>query len=415
MRSIGTDLPLIQTAMPGPQSRAWIDRLAARECPAITARRARRASEIGAVDTDPIVWESAIGSNVFDVDSNRLVDLTAGFGVMAVGHQNPAVVVAVQAQAARLMHAMGDAFPDPQRIALMEALCERTGMDRVILGTSGSDAVEGAIKTCIVATGRRTIVSFTGGYHGLASGSLAVLGYQPGAMRDPFASILGQHHQLATWGGELPDLSRVAGVIVEPIQGRGGMREPPAGWMERLHQKARLQGCLIVHDEVFSGGGRTGAFLATPLKPDLLCLGKAIGGGLPVSACLGTAKVMDSWRLSAGAAVHTQTFLGHPLGCAAALAALPELDRLAEGVPAKEERLRRGLSALSGVRAISGRGLMLAIHVDESLRTMRELLGRGYLTLPCGERAEALGITPPLCITDEQLDGFVLALGEILS
>ena len=410
----GSSLPAVVTAIPGPASRAWVDRLAARECPAITARRARRALQIGAADTDPLVWAEALGANVRDADGNVFVDLTAGFGVAAVGHRNPRVVEAVAAQSGQLLHAMGDAFPDPRRIELMEALAARTGMDRVILGTSGSDAVDAAVKTAVVATGRSRLVAFEGGYHGLAFGPLAALGYLRHTMREPFAGLLGTHVSWAPFGGPLPDLEGVAAVLVEPIQGRGGMRAPPSGWLAALHERAHAAGALVIHDEIYSGCGRTGRFLAAEVAPDLLCLGKALGGGFPVSACLGTAAAMDAWQASTGAAIHTQTFLGHPVGCAAALAALEELDRLAPTVAELGASLAAALRAVAGVSAVSGAGLMLGVHVPNALQVTHDLLDRGYLVLPCGERADALGITPPYCLTAEQAGGFVEALREVL-
>ena len=410
----GADLPRVTTTLPGPSSRGWVDRLAARECPAITARRARRAAQIGAADTDPIVWAEAIGANVMDADGNVFVDLTAGFGVCAVGHRNPRVVAAVHGQVETLIHAMGDAFPDPRRIELMEALAARTGMDRVILGTSGSDTIDAAVKTAVVATGRSRILAFDGGYHGLAFGPLASLGYLRSMMRAPFAGLLGTHVEWAPSGGELPDLSGFAAVLVEPIQGRGGMRVPPAGWLARLHERARAAGALVIHDEVYSGCGRTGTFLATDLRPDLLCLGKALGGGFPVSACLGTAAAMDAWGASTGAAIHTQTFLGHPVGCAAALAALPEIDWMLADVVKRGEQLAESLRAVPGVTAVTGAGMMLGVHVADSLAVTKGLLDRGYLVLPCGEHAEALGLTPPYVLTEAQASGFVRALDEVL-
>lgn len=156
----GDLLPALRTAVPGPLSEAWVDRLAARECPAITARRGRRAAALGAAKDDPIVWAEAHGANVIDVDGNVFVDMTAGFGVAGVGHGHPAVVAAMQHQAGRLLHAMGDAFPDPSRIRLLEALTAATGLDRVILGSSGSDAVEAAVKTARMATGRDRVLAF---------------------------------------------------------------------------------------------------------------------------------------------------------------------------------------------------------------------------------------------------------------
>ncbi len=415
---LGDALPSLRTAAPGPQSHAWVDRLAVRECPAITARRARRAMQIGAADTDPIVWAEAVGSNVVDVDGNVFVDLTAGFGVAAVGHRNAAVVAAAKAQCDVLVHAMGDAFPDRRRIELMEALSARTGMDRVILGTSGSDAIDAAVKTAVIATGRHRIVAFDGGYHGLAFGPLASLGYLRGTMRQPFEKLLGGHVSWSRFGGPLPvvaALHDVAAVLVEPIQGRGGMRIAPAGWLEGLHDAAKAAGALVIHDEIYSGCGRTGPFLASNLRPDLLCLGKALGGGFPLSACLGTAHAMDAWGASTGAAIHTQTFLGHPVGCAAALAALGELDRLGPAGAARGERLAARLREVRGVSSVSGRGMMLGVHVPNPLQATHDLLDRGFIVLPAGERGEVLGLTPPYVLTDAQADAFVAALADVLA
>jgi 4-aminobutyrate aminotransferase/(S)-3-amino-2-methylpropionate transaminase len=413
----GDELPQLRTAVPGPASRAWVDRLARHECPAITARRARRAVSIGAADTDPIVWDEAVGANVRDADGNVFVDLCAGFGVASVGHRHPAVVAAGQAQLGRLPHAMGDAFPDLRRIELLERLCAVTGMDRVIFGSSGSDAVEAALKTARIATGRGRVLAFTGGYHGLAAASLAAIGYHVEAFRGPFADMLGHHVDHAPYGGDWPDLAPYAAVLVEPIQGRGGMREPPSGWLERLHTAARAAGALVIHDEIYSGLGRSGRLLAAgDLRPDLLCLGKALGGGFPISACLGTSRAMDAWGASTGEAIHTQTFLGNPVGCAMALAVLDVVEREQIVARAASEGawFSAALAEVPGVRAITGRGLMLGVHLDDSLGVTRKMLDRGYIVLPCGERAEALGLTPPLTIARAQLEGAVAALAECL-
>ncbi len=387
-----------------------MDRLALRECPAITSRRSRRAASLGLADADPIVWAEALGANVKDVDGNVFVDLTAGFGVASAGHRNPTIVSAGQRQLATLPHAMGDAFADPRRIELMERLCDITGMERVILGSSGSDAVEAAIKSAIIATRRTRILSFSGGYHGLASAPLAALGYQRAPFRAPFAAMLGAHADLTEFGGELPDLRQMACVIVEPVQGRGGMREPPAGWLLNLHAKARDAGCLVVHDEIFSGLGRTGGWLASELRPDLLCVGKALGGGFPISACLGTASVMDAWGASTGQAIHTQTFLGNPVGCAMALASLRVLGGLLQKAREDGEWLRGELDRLPGVRRVTGRGLMVGAVVDDSLGRCRRMLDRGYIALPAGENAEVVAFTPPLTITRDQLAGAIEAM-----
>jgi len=413
--SDGRDTPKLITEVPGPSSRAWIDRLADRECPAITARRARRASALGAVDDDPIVWAEAVGSNVLDVDGNRYVDLTAGFGVASVGHRNPAVVAAATAQLNTLPHVMGDAYPDTQRIRLLEILAEKTGLDRAILGSSGSDGVEAALKTGRIMSGRSSVLSFSAGYHGLSYGALAVAGYHGDAFRGPFADQLGDHVQQAIYGGAIPDLTNIGTVIVEPIQGRGGIRVPPAGWLQSLADACRAAGAVLVFDEVYTGFGRTGdwfAFQHEDVRPDVLVLGKGMAAGFPISAAVGTAEAMDAWGASKGEALHTQTFLGNPVGCAMALAAIAELENVIPTVNSKSRWLR-GLLEERG-HTVRGRGLMLGIELDDTLAISREMLRRGFIILPAGEHAEVLGVTPPLTITETQLMSFLDTLDAVL-
>jgi len=410
---LGTTLPHLKTALPGPRSQALIDRLAQRECPAITARRARRASELGHEQDDPVVWARARGANVEDVDGNVFVDLTAGFGVATVGHGHPAVRAAAQAQSEVLLHAMGDAFPDPRRIELLELLAARTGLDRGIFGSSGSDAVEAALKTARLASGRTGVLAFEGGYHGLSYGALAATDYKSTAFRAPFVAQLGEHVRHAPFGGEIPDLRDVGAVLVEPIQGRGGIRVPPPGWLAELVSRARMVGAVVIFDEIYTGFGRTGGwfrFQTEGVRPDLLCLGKGMAGGFPISVCMGTAEVMDAWGASRGEALHTQTFLGNPVGCAMSLACIGALEPLIPTVSAVGGGLRASLESRGFT--VRGAGLMLGVEVADSLALSRALLHQGYLALPAGLEAEVLALTPPLGITQGQLDGFLAAFDE---
>ena len=415
---LGEQLPTLRTALPGPTSQSWIDRLAQRECPAITARRARRAAALGAASDDPIVWAEAVGANVVDVDGNVLVDLTAGFGVASVGHRHPAVVAAGQAQLGRLVHAMGDAFPDPQRIRLLERLAALTGMERTILGSSGSDAVEAALKTARMATGRDRVVAFSASYHGLSYGVLAATGYKRASFQAPFAGQLGSHVHHAPFGGPLPDLSGVGAVVVEPIQGRGGVRVPPPDWLAGLLDAAHAAGAVVIFDEIYTGFGRTGrwfAFQDTALegrRPDIVCVGKGMAGGYPISACVGTAAVMDAWGASRGEAIHTQTFLGNPVGCAMALAAIGVVEDVLPTVSETGAWLRAALGARG--LSVRGAGLLLGIELDDSLAVSRALMAQGYIALPAGEAAEVLALTPPLTVTRRQLEGFLAALDAAL-
>lgn len=413
----GEELPTLLTAIPGPASQAWVDRLAAVECPAITARRARRASALGVAKDDPIVWDEAVGANIRDVDGNVFVDLTAGFGVAGAGHRDPGVVAAGQAQLGRLVHAMGDAFPDPNRVRLMERLCQMSGMDRVILGSSGSDAVEAALKTARLASGRDGVLAFEGSYHGLSYGALAVLGYKGADFRGPFQGQLGGHVRQAPYGGALPeieDLKEVGAVIVEPVQGRGGVRVAPPDWLAELARRAREAGALLIFDEIYTGFGRTGRRFAmehSGVRPDLMAVGKSLAGGFPISACLGTAAAMDAWGASKGEALHTQTFLGQPVGCAMALAALDALERALPEVEPKGAWLRAELER-RGLET-RGLGLLLGARAPAPYALCVALLQRGYLILPAGEHDPVLAITPPLTITREQLGGFLDALDQV--
>ena len=197
-----SELPQLITDVPGPNSQALISRLALHECPAITARRARRADALGAASTDPIVWASAQGMLVTDVDGNVFLDCTSGFGVATLGHAHPVVCAAAAQQLERpLLHAMGDAFADTSRIELLELLTSfLPSLPKGILGCSGADAVQAALKTAVLATGRTGVLAFGGGYHGLAHGALAVSAYHNDSFREPFAPQLGAHATFSPFG-----------------------------------------------------------------------------------------------------------------------------------------------------------------------------------------------------------------------
>lgn len=417
----GRSLPHLRTPIPGPRSRERVDVLARHECPAVTARRARRAATLGVADDDPIVWDEAVGANVRDVDGNVFVDLTSGFGVALVGHRHPAVVAAAAEQAGRLVHAMGDAWPDRARVALLERLAAIAPGDLEVslLGLSGSDAVDAAVKTAVLATGRPGVVAFDRAYHGLALGVLGLQAYKP-SFSDPFRAVTHPSVTHLPWGCPVEHLDAVLDdsvglVLLEPIQGRGGVHEAPEGWLGAVADRARAHGCLVAFDEVQTGLGRTGDWFAGPAEgviPDLLCVGKALGGGYPISACIGTRAVMDAWGASTGEALHTQTFLGHPVGCAAALAVLDLLEGgLLETVRACSEHLRGNLEA-RGLR-VRGRGLLLAVDTGRpALAVSRALLRRGYLVLPADDRA--LTLCPPACLTADQARAFVDALCAVV-
>jgi len=413
------------TDVPGPRSRALAARLARIESRNVTCL----------APEPPIFWERAAGSNVWDVDGNRFVDLGAGFGVANVGHAHPRVVAAVQEQSERLLHAMGDVHPAAVKVELLErlaALFPGGGPARATLGSSGSDAVEIALKTAALATGRAGVVAFEGAYHGLSLGALDATSRRE--FREPFAARLPGTTVFARFG-DADDVLRAArsapveigAVLVEPIQGRGGERIPPPGFLAALRALCDRHGWLLIADEVYTGFGRTGRWFACErenVAPDLLCVAKGLAGGMPISACVGRATVMDAWPASTGEALHTQTFLGHPPGCAAALASIAVLEEEKLVARAEElgaialERLRGRLATQPGIADVRGVGLLLAIEcrsgeiaLGACLRALRD----GVIAIPSGERGEVIAVTPPLTIEREILELALDRLADALA
>lgn len=405
--------PALVCEVPGPVSRALAARLARVESRNVTA-----------LDPVPIFWERARHANLWDVDGNRYVDLTAAFGVANVGHAHPDVVHAVAHQAELLLHGMGDVHPARVKVELLEKLASiyPRGGDadeapevRGVLSSSGSDAVETAIKTAMLATGRAGIIAFEGAYHGLSFGALDCTWRDD--FKQPFTARLPGATRFARYG-DLDDVRRVASlpgeaigaVLVEPIQGRGGERVPPEGFLTGLRTLCDERGWLLVADEIYTGLGRTGARFACDhegVVPDLLCIGKGLASGMPLSACLGLARCFDAWPRSTGEALHTQTFLGHPASCAAALASLAVSERWALPERAKIvgetviERLRQGLAGAEAVAEIRGRGLMIGIECvrpEIAHVAAQMMLERGHVLLPSGPGGRVLSLTPPLSI-----------------
>ena len=393
-------------------------------------------------DDFPVFWSEARGANVRDLDGNVYLDLTGAFGVVGAGHAHPKVVEAIRLQAGKLIHGMGDVHPSALKVILLERLCELAPWKeaRGILASAGSEAVEIALKTAHLATGRGGVIAFEGAYHGLTLGALSTTARKD--FRDPFLVRLPEAVSFVPFpdprlDGEeeharcLAALDRAiasaeeagrppGAIIVEPIQGRAGVRVPPPGFLTAVRDRARRAGALLIFDEVFTGLGRTGSIFALEAEnvvPDLLCLGKALGGGLPLSCCMGPLDVMEAWPMSEGEALHTSTFLGHPLSCAASLAFLEILEE--EDLPGRArregDRFRSRLSsALEGCpnsTQVRGRGLFVGLEPDAAhagsyagVRTAKALLQEGAMVLPAGAQGEVVEITPPLAISRDQLD-----------
>jgi 4-aminobutyrate aminotransferase-like enzyme len=408
----------IITSVPGPQSLALARRLAAVEPAGVTYLGPEM----------PVFWDSASGAIVTDVDGNRYLDLTSAFGVAATGHTNDDVAAAIAAQAQRLIHGMGDVHPTALRTELLEALAALAPGDlqKCYLTTSGSDAVEFALKTALLASGRSRFIAYRGAYHGLSLGALEVAGIAK--FRDPFAPLIADRATFIAYPGARAavataiaalrsalDADPDAGaVVLEPIQGRGGVIVPPSGFLSAVRALCDERGLVLVLDEIYTGFGRTGTMFACDREavvPDLLCVGKALGGGMPIAATIGTARVMDAWPKSTGEALHTSTFLGNPLACAAALANLNQIAQtnLVAQVEARAGALgaRLGrMGSLPGVVDVRGRGFLWGVEFADPSRANAVVvrgLQLGVILLQSGPTGTSITIAPPLTIAEEQL------------
>ena len=457
----------------------------------LCAYESRNVTFLAADGSWPIVWERASGVHVWDANGKKYLDLTAAFGVAATGHANPRVVKAGQEQMAKLLHAMGDVHPHALKAQLARELSritfERwsTSADgrrrrastspitnrpsltgKTIFCNSGFEAVEAALKTALLATGKAGVIAFEGAYHGLGYGALNAT--HRAHFRAPFRSQLrgfghfvpfptaGQASRLTrlqTAAAErdrrdaCPTLEliesqmkrrfrreKIGAVLVEPVQVRGGINIPPPGFLPMLRRLCDEHRALLILDEIYTGFGRTGRWFACEhagTVPDVICLGKALTGGFPLSACVGRAELMDAaWPPSSGEAIHTSTFLGHPVGCVMALAQIKEI-KARKLVQRSAELGRLLLASLSTLAArpsslaVVPRGLGLLAGVEitlkdgspataAALRLVKGMLERGFILLPEGEHSNVIGFTPPLIISPNNLKAAVNGLGELL-
>ena len=415
----------------------------------------------------PIVWQRAKGVHVWDDNHKRYLDLTAAFGVAAAGHANPRVVAAGRRQMGTLLHAMGDVHPHRLKAELARELSRITFerwsdpsgasgfKGKTIFCNSGFEAVEAALKTAMLVTGKPGVIVFEQAYHGLGYGALNVThrshfrGRFTNQLREfgtfvpfPSAATTNQRSstQLERLEAKIRSLLRskqVGAILAEPVQARGGINVPPPAFLPMLRRLSREHGALLILDEIYTGFGRTGKWFAcehSRVMPDIVCLGKALTGGFPLSACVGRADLMDAgWPASTGEAIHTSTFLGHPVGCTMALAHIREIQT--RHLVSRSAQLGRFLlSALFnliqarqhdvGLRLLPrGLGLLVGLelrHPDGSAATkpalaiIKSLLHRGFILLPEGEHANTISFTPPLTISQPQLHSVVVALEQAL-
>lgn len=367
----------------------------------------------------PIQLVRGAGAVVFDDQGNEYIDCVGGIAVANVGHANPCVVAAITRQAARLI-SCPELFHNDVRAAYLERLVASlpAGMNRVFLCNSGTEAIEAAIKFARFATGRTQIIAAMRGFHGRTLGALSATWEK--SYRAPFEPLVPDYQHVRFNDAaalEAAISERTAAVILEIVQGEGGVRPATPEYLQAAARLCQERGALLIIDEVQTGFGRTGRMYAhehAGIVPDLLCLAKGIAGGMPMGAtCLG----LRVPTLPAG--LHSSTFGGNPLACAAAIATLDELAErhLPERAAMLGTRLLERLQAMAAssalVREVRGLGLMLGIelreHVQPSLKALAE---RGVLALTASPYV--IRLVPPLVIEEAQLEQVAAALEEVL-
>jgi 4-aminobutyrate aminotransferase-like enzyme len=404
-------------------------------------------------EPEPLVWARTEGSQVWDVEGRAYLDLYGGFAVANVGYCHPRVTEAIHRQAGVMTHCPS-AAPSEVRAELYEriAAIAPRGLDRILLAITGAMANEMAVQLAHAATGRKNVVTFSGAYPGRTVGALRYAGKH--AYREPFGVVADAHFlpypdpYRSAWAGAgdpgelaLGLLENVLGdpasgvdapacVLVEPIQGNGGVVVPPAGFLRGLRELCDRSRTLLVFDEIQSGFGRSGRMWAAEhedVVPDLMTIGKGIGGGLALAAVLGRPEPMTTWEPDSV----TSTFLANALTGAAACAAIDVLRE--EGLVERSarlgahalERLQSELAEHPAVGDVRGRGLFLGLDLvrdrssrepdpERALEAQRALRERGVLVGRGGRYGNVLILAPPLVIEDDALDGGLATIVEAL-
>ncbi len=400
------------------------------------ARRRKLAVPQGVAVKNDLYVESAKGSEIFDIEGRRYIDFAAGIGVLNVGHRHPTVIHAIEEQLKRTLHTCFHAVPYAAYIELAEklnALVSKNHAHKTALFNSGAEAVENAIKVARVFTGKQEVIAFSDSFHGRTLMALTMTGKEsplktglgpmvPGVYRVPFPrdipgaskdaapsqeSISTQQSLNAITSLLASEVSGLAAIIIEPVQGEGGFNIAPPQFLEALRGICDANGALLIVDEIQSGFGRTGKYFAfqhTAVEPDLIAVAKSLGGGLPISALIGRAEIMDAPAIGALGS----TYGGNPVSCAAALAVLDiiESEQLLDRAETLGARIQSLLSPLcleftAQIVELRRTGAMVALEFTDAevvapIVTMaRE---RGLLLITAGRYGQVIRLLPPLVI-----------------
>ena len=357
--------------------------------------------------------ERAEGIYLYDQQGEKYIDLIAGVSVSNVGHRHPRVIEAIQNQLDKYLHLMvyGEYIQTPQvKLATRLASLLPGAIDSLYFVNSGSEAIEGAMKLAKRATGRYHIVSFKNAYHGSTHGALSVMGDEE--FRNRFRPLVPGVKQIEF--NKIADLSKidssVACVLIEPIQGEGGVQIPDKQFLKALRKRCSEVGAMLIFDEIQTGFGRTGTLFAAQgfdIIPDIICMAKGMGGGMPIGAFAAEHDLMN--KLTSDPVLgHITTFGGHPVSCAAALASLEVIvnENLAEQAEDKGKLFEKLLHHPS-IKSIRGKGLFIAVTIDEHINVF-ELI---QIAMKCGVMLDpflfypnAFRIAPPLIITTRQIE-----------
>lgn len=365
----------------------------------------------------PLVIERGAGAVLWDIHGKSYLDCSAGHGVANLGHAHPAVAQAIAEQAGQLI-TLPETFYNAQRARYLHKLIRSApGFERAFLCNSGAESVEAAIKLARLTTGRQQIIATMRGFHGRTMGALSATWNKK--YRQPFEPLVPGFSHIPYNDCEAMQqvvTSETAAIILEVVQGEGGVYPADAAFLETARKLCDQNGAMLIFDEVQTGFGRTGKLFAIqhyPVQADLLCLAKSIAGGLPMGAVLMSTKIKN---LQPG--LHASTFGGNPLACAAALATLEVLqsEKLADQAAEKGLYLKQKLSAIQSplIREIRGLGLMIGIELKKKVTPyLRALENEGILALPAG--LTVIRLLPPLVISYEQIDEVVAGLDAVLT
>ncbi len=415
-----------------PKNQDYQDRLKAAECPDSTYK-----------SSPPLVFHRAKGSYVYDIDGNTYLDFCMGFGSLGLGHNYPELVDSLQKFLDQKLQwqSMGDVYPHASKIHLIENILKHLPpkYKRVSLSLTGSDAIATAVKTSQISTKKHGFLAIKDCYHGVEFGALKLTHRSDfkepfiKPKKDPDVIYINPHCSEAEITRSIQILKEsehgFAGVILEPVLGRGGLVPLDLKWVKTLTDLTHKHSGLVILDEILCGLGRCGKFSFTDeIDADLTCFGKNLGGGMPLSACVGTEAVMGAWPESKGEAIHTGTFFGHGMSCYTAnqnMIIHDEQKLFSRALPYEKilrSRFEKALNPFKEhIKDIRSCGLWMNVEFIQDgfgVKLMDACREHGLIALVCGSSGQSISIIPPLNVKEEEIiDGakrLALALSQLL-